>query len=318
MAEPEMESPGQDEYCCICGEPVSPPYNELGGRVYCDRHFALVNKPHPGFWRASVVQLLGMALFAGVVALVADQVDTPGRTSLILIGVFLAVVPSALWLAYFYRQDRLEPEPKHRVGMVFLVAALLTEAIGRPLVRDWFDVPGWALIDGTTSLLASVLISGFTLQAIAYFAVRAVVYTTDEFDERMDGVVYGTVAGLGVATLLNLHYVIDNNGVALTPGVIQVITMALAQASFGGVMGFFMASAKFQHRPIWWVPFGVSIAAILNGVVLWLLSEVSATGLTVEPWRSLALGLAVAILVFAVLVALMHRSTQVTLALRRR
>jgi protease PrsW len=38
----------------------------------------------------------------------------------------------------------------------------------------------------------------------------------------MDGIVYGTVAGLGVATLLNLRYVLDNDGVALTQGVIQV------------------------------------------------------------------------------------------------
>ena len=53
--------------------------------------------------------------------------------------------------------------------------------------------------------------------------MRAIVYATPEFDERMDGIVYGTVAGLGVATLLNLRYMIDNDGVALAPGVIQVV-----------------------------------------------------------------------------------------------
>jgi RsiW-degrading membrane proteinase PrsW (M82 family) len=130
----------------------------------------------------------------------------------------------------------------------------------------------------------------------------------------MDGIVYGTVAGLGVATTLNLHYIIDNGGVALAPGVIQVVTTALAQASFGGLMGYFMAQAKFERRPVWWVPLGLSIAAILNGLFSWLVNEVSAAGLNVEPWRSLAFGLVVALAVFFGLVGLMRRSTQVTLS----
>jgi hypothetical protein len=41
---------------------------------------------------------------------------------------------------------------------------------------------------------------------------------------------------------------------------------------------------------------------------------VSAVGLSVEPWRSLAFGLVVALAVFFGLVALMRRSTQVTLS----
>jgi hypothetical protein len=113
-----------------------------------------------------------------------------------------------------------------------------------------------------------------------------------------------------VATLLNLRYVIDNGGVALTPGVIQVVTVALAQASFGGVMGYFMAQAKFEHKPVWWVPLGLAIAAVLNGLFRWLISEVSAAGLTVAPWRSLALGLALALVVFSTLVLVMRRLTR--------
>ena len=43
----------------------------------------------------------------------------------------------------------------------------------------------------------------------------------------------------------------------------------------------------------------------------------SASGLTVDPWRSLAMGLAMALVVFFVLVALMRRSTEVTLVRRK-
>lgn len=300
-------------HCCICDDVVEPPYNIIGHRVYCARHYAAVNKPHPGFWRAGVVQIIGMGVFSAVVAFLGKLIGPLHQTTLTILGIFMALAPSALWLWYFYRQDRLEPEPKTRIAGVFAVAFLLTDVLGRRVVYDWFQVPTWASSDTPTSLLASILIIGFTYQAISYIAVRIMVYTSDEFDERMDGIVYGTVAGLGVATLLNLHYVIDNGGVNITPGVIRVVTTSLAQASFGGLMGYFMAEAKFSHKPVWWVPAGVAIAAVCNGLFSWLISEVSASGLTVDPYRSLILGLVVALAAFFVLVALMSRSTEVTL-----
>jgi RsiW-degrading membrane proteinase PrsW (M82 family) len=300
--------------CCVCDEPVSPPYNIIGQRAYCDRHFALVNKPHAGFWRAGVIQIVSMGLLSGIVAAMAGQVSELDHNWLMVVGLLLATVPSALWLAFFWRQDRLEPEPKTQIAAVFLVALVLTDVIALRAIRDWFQLSTWATGNSVVSLLASVLILGFLLQAVAYVAVRVTVYATPEFDERMDGIVYGTVAGLGIATLLNLHYIIDNQGVSLAPGVIHVVTTALAQASFSGVMGYFMAEAKFEHKPGWWIPLGVGLAAVLNGLFSWLMSEVSSVGLTVEPWRSLVLGLVVALATFSVLVALMRRVTQETLA----
>jgi protease PrsW len=300
--------------CCICGDPVASPYNILGGRVYCARHYATINQPNPGFWRAGIVQIVGVGIVSAIIAFLAGQIGPLDPAMLIVVGIILAIVPSAVWLYFFYRQDRLEPEPKTKLTAVFLLALLLTGALGVPLINDWFRMPTWAAAESVTSLLASILIVGFTWQAIVYVAVRLVVYDTPEFDERMDGIVYGTVAGLGVATLLNLNYVIANGGVALGPGVIRVVTTALAQASFSGLLGYFMAEAKFEHKPVWWVPLGLFIAAVLNGLFSWLLGEVSATGLTVSPWRSLVLGMVVALAVFALLLTLMRRATEETLA----
>lgn len=306
---PDKEAEAEQHVCSVCGTPVSPPYNVKGKRIYCDRHFAVVNRRHDGFWRSAIVQIAAMGLFSVVVALLGNYIgpiDDPWRVP---VGVALVLVPSALWLYYFYLQDRIRPEPKTRILEVFLLALLLTEVVGFNLVR-WFRVDEWAANLSGTSLLASILIAGFTWQAVTYTTVRAVVYATTEFDERMDGIVYGTMAGLGVGTLLNLHYVLDNGGVALGPGVVHVVTTSLAQASFGGITGYFMAQAKFEHRPLWWVPAGVAIAAILNGLFNWAVSEVSAEGLTVAPWRSLVFGLAASLVAFIVLLTLMRQAMQ--------
>lgn len=299
--------------CCVCHEPQTPPYTTLGGRVYCARHFAAVNKPHSGFWRATLVQIVGMAALAGLVALGATQIGPLSGPALLLAGVLLALVPSALWLGFFYQQDRLEPEPKAQVAGVFILAALLTDVIARRLFTEWLGLASWAPYTDLTSLLSSILIVGATYQAIVYVVVRVLVYDTAEFDERMDGIIYGTVAGLGIATMTNLYYVVANEGVALGPGVINTVTTALAAASFGGLQGWFMAEAKFEHKPVWWVPLGYALCTLLNGLFSWLIGEVSASGLSVDPWRSLLLGLGVALAAFLALAFLIRRTTEVTL-----
>ncbi|RRR71448.1 MAG: PrsW family intramembrane metalloprotease [Candidatus Viridilinea halotolerans] len=304
----------KDITCCICHQRLDPPYNLLGGRAYCDHHYAVVNRPHPSFWRAALLQLLGMALLAGLVAWLAETFVGPlAGMPLLVASLLLAIVPSALWLIFFYQQDRLEPEPTQKVAAVFLLAALLTDVLGRRIVYDWYQVNLWAPTDTLTSLLASILIIAVAAQLIIYVAMRVLVYDSPEFDERMDGIIYGTVAGLGVATVTNLHFVLGSGGVALGPGVIQTVTTALAQASFGGLQGWFMAEARFEHKPVWWVPLGFLIAVVSNGVFSWLIGEVSATGLQVEAWRSLLFGMLVAIFAFLLLAGLMQRSHAVTL-----
>jgi RsiW-degrading membrane proteinase PrsW (M82 family) len=137
--------------------------------------------------------------------------------------------------------------PELTTSAVFVAALVLTDFLA-------LLVPGRRVVVTSTGPRGPRLINGFILQACMYIAVR-LVYGSSEFDERMDGIVYGTVAGLGVATLLNLHYIVDNEGVALAPGVINVVTTALAQASFGGLMGWFMAEPS-SPTPVWFVPLG--------------------------------------------------------------
>jgi len=302
--------------CCVCHEQLTPPYDTLGGRAYCARHFAAVNRPHSGFWRATLLQIVGIAALAALIAFGAGFLGPLSGTGLLVAGVLLAVIPSLLWLAFFYQQDRLEPEPKQMVAAVFLLAALLTDVFARRVINEWFQLSSWAPYSDVTSLLASILIVGATYQAIIYLVVRLLVYDTEEFDERMDGIVYGTVAGLGTAMVTNLYFVLSNGGVALGPGVISTVTTALAAASFGGLQGWFMAEAKFAHRPVWWVPLGFALSTLLNGLFSWLIGEVSASGLSVNPWRSLLFGLVVALASFLALALLMRRTTEVTLVRR--
>ncbi len=299
--------------CCMCDQPGT---QWLGRRPYCDKHFASVNKPHPGFGRSALVQVVAMVVFTLVVAGLALIIPAGWLTGapLLLAGLLLAIVPALVWLIYFRQQDRLEPEPKSYVLGVFLLALLLTDVLGRRVILDLFNVADWITTSSLTNLVGSILVVGFTLEGIKWAAVRFSVYGTSEFDERMDGVVYGTAAGLGVATMLNLRLILDSGGADLVPAVIHVVVAAMAQASFGGLTGYFLGEAKFIEEPLWWMPAGLTLAAVLNGTFLWLLGEVRAAGVTVEPWRGLVFGAVVALLTFGLLTWLMERALKRTLS----
>jgi RsiW-degrading membrane proteinase PrsW (M82 family) len=305
--------------CCVCHKPVGADAPRLGRRAYCDEHYAKVGRDRRSVWRSAAATIVVLVVFAAVVAVIAGVVDPILEgTALILVGVGLAVVPAVLWLIFFYLQDLLEPEPKRYVIGVFLIGALLASAIAIPIVRDVYRVQDWISAGFWANLLGSILVVGFVQEFLKYAAVRYSIYLLPEFDERMDGILYGTVAGLGFATMLNIHYVVESGGVNLEIGVIRVVVTALAQASFAGITGYFLGRAKFEEEQVWWLPLGLVIAAVLNGLFHVILGGVTrtssvVTGQMATPWWGLVWAGVVAGLTLVVLLYLMRRASRMTL-----
>jgi RsiW-degrading membrane proteinase PrsW (M82 family) len=306
--------------CCVCHRPVEADAKRIGGRCFCEYHYAKATQERPSIWRAGLFQIAGLLAFVLVVELAIGLADlTLDGWPLLIAGIVLAVVPALLWLFFFYQQDRLEPEPKGAVLGVFVLGALLAQAVGIPLVEQVFEVRRWLPLGTWSHILGSILVIGFVQEFLKYAAVRYAIYPTLEFDERVDGIVYGTAAGLGYAMVLNLRYVLDSGGVNLQAGVIRIVVTALAQASFAGLSGYFLGRAKFEDEPVWWLPGGVSLAALLNGLFTYLRGELTTTGLSlsgggVNPWPGLILAALVAGATFALLSYLIRRANRLTLA----
>ena len=265
-------------------------------------------------WRDELVLIAGLLVFAGIVYVLNSAFNAfLSGTNLLVAGVIIAMVPAFIWLAFFYLQDRLEPEPKQFVLGMFVLGAVLAAAIGIPLVENVFRISHWLYADTLTTLIGGILAVGFTQEFIKYAAVRYTMYHSDEFDEVTDGIVYATAVGLGYATMLNIQFVVSNGGVDLGAGVIRMAVVALAQASFAGITGYFLGRAKFESEPIWWMPLGITLAAVMNGLFNWLRgrvvqSGVSLTGASVNPWLGLALAAVIAFMIMGILVWLMRRA----------
>jgi RsiW-degrading membrane proteinase PrsW (M82 family) len=232
---------------------------------------------------------------------------------LLALGIVLALVPAGLWLVFFYSQDRKEPEPKRVVLRVFLFGAVMASGAGLRLVGDLFRVGEWLQVNPWLRLGGLILIVGFTQEFLKYFAVRYTVFPTADFGDRVDGIIYGVAAGLGYATALNVEYVISNQGVVLFVGSLRMVDTALAQASFAAVTGYFLAGAKYGNRPVWWVPAGLTTAAILNGLVAFLRREVTVQGFTYRPLNALILAVVFVAVTLGILFVIIRRAEWRTL-----
>ena len=306
--------------CCVCHQSVDADAKRIGGRCYCERHYTKVSQYRPSAWRAGLGLIVGQVAFVLLVELLLTLFKpTLTGWSLLIAGLVLAVVPALIWLVFFYQQDRLEPEPKGYVISVFVLGALLAQAVGLPLINDVFAVSDWLSNNTWVNILGSILVIGVAHEFLKYVAVRYSIYPSPEFDERADGVVYGTAAGLGYATMLNINYVLVNGGVDLRAGVIRIVITALAHASFAGLSGYFLGRAKFEDEPVWWLPSGVALAATLNGLFTYLRGEITTTGLTLSgggfnPWPGLILATIVAGVTLGVLYTLIRRANKLTLS----
>lgn len=302
--------------CCVCHIALDEPAKAIGGRFYCNIHYQRVTQDRRGIWLSTLLGILALLIFVGLVALIANTVQPAlVGTPLVLVGFALALVPALIWLGVFYQQDRLEAEPKRYVLGISLLGAILALGLGIPVVRDLFRVQDWLNTAGPlVHLLGAILVVGFAQEYLKYAGVRFTIFGSPEFDERVDGIIYGAAIGLGFATMLNAQYVVSYGGVQLGVGTIRIAVTALAQASFAGVSGYFLGRAKFEEMPAWWLPAGVSLAAILNGTFTFLLQRVSMQGLVFTPAYGLVLAAVMAGGTFGVLFALIQHVNATTLA----
>ncbi len=304
--------------CCVCN--TQPAVKMIGKRPFCEQHYRAATYARPGVWRALIIQLVALGVYVGLVY-AGVQVLQPvfTATSLLVTGVVLAIIPALIWLGFFYQQDRVEPDPKGYVLGVFALGALLAAGVGQPLIDQVFRVSQWLYADAVTTLLGSILVVGFVQEFLKYAAVRYSIYTSPEFDEATDGVIYATAAGLGYATVLNIQFVLASGGLDLTAGVIRMVVVALAQASFAGITGYFLGRAKFESEPVWWMPLGISLAALANGIFTWLRGQVvqgglSLSGSAANPWLGLLLAAVLAGGTTAVVSWLVNRNIKSALA----
>ncbi|MEI8255449.1 MAG: PrsW family glutamic-type intramembrane protease [Deltaproteobacteria bacterium] len=152
-----------------------------------------------------------------------------------------AIVPSLLLIWYFRSRD-VNPEPGRVVWATFFLGVLTVVPV---LLVDYpitlaLGHPANPFVSGVSEafLVAAIPEEFFKFLVITLYAARH-----KEFDEPMDGIVYGAVASLGFATLENILYV-SSGGIGVA--IMRAITAVPGHAFMGAIAGYYVGQAKFN------------------------------------------------------------------------
>ncbi|MFQ5985253.1 MAG: PrsW family glutamic-type intramembrane protease [Alphaproteobacteria bacterium] len=151
-----------------------------------------------------------------------------------------AVVPALLLMWYFWSRDAY-PEPPRVVWTTFAVGVLSTVPV--VIVAVPVDAAFEGVSDPWTAGLGTAFLAAAIPEDLAKFCILYFYCLRHaEFDEPMDGLVYGAAASMGFAALENLLYVYEGGlGVAAT----RAVTAVPSHAMHGAIMGYFLALYHF-------------------------------------------------------------------------
>lgn len=183
-------------------------------------------------------------------------VGLPPNTVLATACFVVPILLSVAWLVFIRRFDRAHPEPMWLIAVTFTLGALSTFPAGLAelfLVNStpWLDPRvvtfGGQLYALPLAFVVFTVVVGMCEEGAkmmgASFAVRR-----PEFDEPVDGIVYGIVSSLGFAAAENVRYFAMTRLSA--PIVIARCFMSVpAHMFFGAIWGYALGARLVEKRP---------------------------------------------------------------------
>jgi len=265
------------------------------------------HKNRPGLWLSTLVSIVGLLLVVLFSYIIERTLDlTINSTLLTLISLLIAFVPPLLWLTVFYRQDRLDPEPKSFVFKTLILGALVQKAVYAPIMKVM--IPEAQTGPNISDYIFTVILVALIQESIKLLSVRYSIYVSDEFDEKIDGIIYGSAVGLGFAAMINLDLIISNGGSVLTAISSIVVIESLAHASFTGLSCYFLGISKFSKFNMIRLPTAIIIATTLNALSRILIDEMVRDGFRMNYMLGIIPAALVAVVIFGILVIITSKT----------
>jgi RsiW-degrading membrane proteinase PrsW (M82 family) len=190
-------------------------------------------------------------------------------------SLYAAVCLSAFLAALLvYRYDLYNREPWYLLA--------LAAGLGFGAMRLTASVELWALgLVSTPAAEAAIAAAAEEVVRLAVVAAIAVAFPRD-FDDPMDGLIYGSIAGLGMAVEESLHLL-----VLLPPELVRL----LGHLVMGGIAGFGVGVGRLKV-PGWRRAFLLSFGAALALHFSWDWVSLRTDGSALSPrWTAFAVGI---------------------------
>ncbi len=175
----------------------------------------------------------------------------------------LAFTPGIFWLWFFIRRGAYRPGPRRLLVFTFLLGMASTLPAG--IINTVFlDDAVLSEAANLASVVSGMLfVVGPAEEVCKFLAVRLLAYRSAYFDEPGDGLVYGTAASLGFASLENLFYILTFGPVVMVG---RAPLSTVAHVVFGSFWGYDLGHQVQAGRRRRWPLVGIAAGAVVHGV----------------------------------------------------
>ena len=178
----------------------------------------------------------------------------------------VGAAPAVALMTFFYWRDRYEREPLPHVVAAFILGAyaLLAAQGAAGMVESWVTRE-WLVLGGLPGrLFENFVVAGLVEEGAKLMVLGAAVYHWSQFDEPLDGLIYGVAVGLGFAGVENVLYL---TRLGLGVAWLRAIFAVPAHALMGAVMGLYLGRAKFERGEKHWrhLIFALLVPTLFHG-----------------------------------------------------
>lgn len=173
------------------------------------------------------------------------------------------IAPAIIWLLFWLREDKKNPEPKTLIMLAFLSGMLAV-----PLVLP-FEM--WVYNFFSYSVPLTFFLWAFFEETFKYIACKISVLGRKEMDEPIDAIIYLISAALGFSALENTFFLIQpllNNDIlgGIITGNLRFIGASLLHIVASATVGIFIA-LSFNRRTRQW-PVSATLKGLVFAIVL--------------------------------------------------
>jgi RsiW-degrading membrane proteinase PrsW (M82 family) len=189
------------------------------------------------------------------------------QTLNLLVGIGLALSPAGLWLLFSWFPERSVPQPRQRLLGVLILSGLAANAVGIPLMNDFFQINQWLPLSSAVNRIVGYTFTvGIIQETLKYLVLRYAAWK-GHFRTRLDGVAYGAASAIGYATVLNLHFVISYTPLPDVTALQVFANLALHFAT-SFIVGYGLAETRFGSPTPFLGAVTIALAAFMTGIAV--------------------------------------------------
>jgi len=199
-----------------------------------------------------------------------EQISIP-TTSALFYSLVGGILPALFWLWFWVREDKLHPEPRGRLMLVFL-AGMVAVPLAYPIQAWAYGLFGMGL--------GTVLIWAASEELLKFFAADFTGFLSRDFDEPMDAMIYLVTAALGFSALENTMFILNpllegHINTSFATGNMRFLGASLLHVVTSAVVGYCIAREFYRSRlgKIIWRVVGLTLAiglhALFNNYILY-------------------------------------------------